>query len=165
MNHFKLFLNASTQMIFIVYASLSVLHVFHVSTFLKGWQGQPWQSGQQVYLVCAPLVGWAQQTSNSKTLCGRKCFPSLLSDEQPKRGPGIWELIWNTCTWWSSPLLLQWCLDPANFHTRILVLKSFHWKQEPAPRRALGHFRCRLSVSSTDAYTHRSMLTRTYTAW
>lgn len=68
MNHFKLFLNASTQMIFIVYASLSVLHVFHVSTFLNGWQGQPWQSGLQVYLVRAPLVGWAQQTSNSKTV-------------------------------------------------------------------------------------------------
>lgn len=38
MNHFQLFLNASTQMIFIVYASLSVLRVFRASTFLKGWQ-------------------------------------------------------------------------------------------------------------------------------
>lgn len=47
MNHFQLFLNASTQMIFIVYASLSVLRVFRASTFLKGWQsGQGRGSGR-----------------------------------------------------------------------------------------------------------------------
>ena len=51
MNHFQLFLNASTQMIFIVYASLSVLRVFHVSTFVEGWQEQPGQSGRQVHLA------------------------------------------------------------------------------------------------------------------
>lgn len=41
MNHLELFLNASTQMIFIVYASLSVLHGFHVNTFLKGDRNCP----------------------------------------------------------------------------------------------------------------------------
>lgn len=47
MNHFQLFLNASTQMIFIVYASLSVLRVFRASTFPKGWHsGQGRGSGR-----------------------------------------------------------------------------------------------------------------------
>lgn len=77
MNHLELFLNASTQMIFIVYASLSVLRGFHVSTFLKGWQEQPGQSRRQVHLApCPPR----------RAPRGRKRLPLLLLDAHQNRG-------------------------------------------------------------------------------
>lgn len=45
MNHLELFLKASTQMVFIVYASLSVLRGFRVSTLVKGCQNSQGRAG------------------------------------------------------------------------------------------------------------------------
>lgn len=132
MNHFQLFLNASTQMIFIVYASLSVLRVFHVSTFSKGWQEQPGQSRRQVHLApCPPR----------RAPHGRKRLALLLlrwASEQRHRDPqGL------SPTPADDPLqvllLLRWCLDPANFYTVVgqrlplswrayaVNMRPFHW--------------------------------------
>lgn len=49
MNHSQLFLNASTQMIFIVCAGLSVLRGFHVSTFLKPDNSQGRAGGRSTW--------------------------------------------------------------------------------------------------------------------
>lgn len=129
MNHFQLFLNASTQTIFIVYASLSVLHVSHVSTFLQCRQH-------------------SRGRADSRSTIEKKIL-SLLPGEHPRKGTGIPRAQLISCTRRSSCLLWRWCSDPA---ISILVLKSLRCRYESAPTCAVGYFRCRLSASSTQSY-------------
>lgn len=129
MNHFQLFLNASTQTIFIVYASLSVLHVSHVSTFLQCRQH-------------------SRGRADSRSTIEKKIL-SLLPGEHPRKGTGIPRAQLISCTRRSSCLLWRWCSDPA---ISILVLNSLRCRYESAPTCAVGYFRCRLSASSTQSY-------------
>lgn len=85
MNHLELFLNASTQMIFIVYASLSVLRGFHVSTFLKGDRNSPAEQTGPPYPML-PLQALVEGN-----------ILTLLLDKHQNRGTGIPGLISSAC--------------------------------------------------------------------
>lgn len=147
MNHLELFLNASTQMIFIVYASLSVLHGLHVSTFLKGDRTAR-QSRRRAHLVpCSPRRLWQKETSSFT--------PARWASEQRHRDSRAYlQHLWMIL---QVLPLFQWCLDPANFYypnlwqrlhlswrANIVNMRLFHWM----------HWDFRLSPPSMEMYSH-----------
>lgn len=152
MNHLELFLNASTQMIFIVYASLSVLHGFHVSTFLKG--DRTTQQSRQAHLApCSPRRLQRKETSSFT--------PATWTPEGRHRDARAYlqhlQVILQVLS------LLQWCLDPPNFYTSLWQRLHLSWKANTVNMRLFhwGHwdFRC----TSTSKHTHLYINSPVYT--